>query len=212
MEAGSVERIGDNYLYTLPGRTTIASKQSKQVGFVDADGVSAAKVYEYQASGFSSSSSPANVDVRIAFSNSALSGLGEPLPQGIIRVYAKDAEGRAQFIGEDSISHTAGGSDISLKIGTAFDVTVQPTVTDRRVINKRVTETTMQYVVKNARPEPATVSLRQFGIGSWRTNYEIRAESLPHRKPDAGSYVWDVPVPAEGETKLTFTVRQTSKY
>ncbi len=212
IEAGSVERIGDNYLYTLPGRTTIASKQTKQVGFVDADDVQAAKVYEYQAGGFQTMGSPTNVDVRVAFSNSKASGLGEPLPQGIIRVYAKDAEGRAQFIGEDSISHVAGGSDISLKIGSAFDVTVQPTVTDRKVISKRVVETTMKYLVKNARPEAATIVLRQFGIGGWRTTPEIRSESLKHRQPDADSYVWDVPVPAEGETTLTFTIRQTTKY
>ena len=62
------------------------------------------------------------------FSNAEASGLGAPLPQGIVRVYARDSQGRAQFIGEDNIGHTPGGSDISLKIGDAFDVTVQSTI------------------------------------------------------------------------------------
>ena len=33
--------------------------------------------------------------------------LGKPLPAGIVRVYAKDSKGAAQFVGEDRISHTA---------------------------------------------------------------------------------------------------------
>ncbi|MCI5043836.1 MAG: hypothetical protein MRY72_03980, partial [Aquisalinus sp.] len=211
MEAGNVERIGDNYLYTLPGRTTIASKQTKQVGFVDAGDVDAAKKYEYLTSGFQTMANPVNADVRIAFSNSREAGLGAPLPQGIIRVYAKDAEGRAQFIGEDNIGHVAGGSDISLKIGSAFDVTVQSTQVNRRVLSRKVVETSMKYVVRNARPEPVTLTLRQSGVTGWRMETEVTEESLPHRKPDANSFVWDVDVPAEGETELTFTMRQVTR-
>ncbi|WP_306253205.1 DUF4139 domain-containing protein [Parvularcula sp. IMCC14364] len=211
MEAGNVERIGDNYLYTLPGRTTIASKQTKQVGFVDATGVDAAKKYEYLTGGFQTMANPVNADVRIAFSNSRDAGLGAPLPQGIIRVYAKDAQGRAQFIGEDNISHVAGGSDISLKIGSAFDVTVQSTQTNRRVLSRKVVETSMKYVVRNARPEPVTLTLRQSGVTGWRMETEVTEESLSHRKPDANSFVWDIDVPAEGETELTFTMRQVTR-
>ncbi|MEL7489039.1 MAG: DUF4139 domain-containing protein, partial [Pseudomonadota bacterium] len=113
IESGSVERIGDNYLYTLPGRTTIASNQTKQVAIVDADAIRARKAYEFLANGFSTQSQPQNADVRIAFSNAQASGLGEPMPTGVVRVYAKDSEGRAQFIGEDNIGHIPAGSDIS---------------------------------------------------------------------------------------------------
>jgi len=211
IEAGDVERIGDNYLYTLPGRTTIASNQTKQVSFVDADEVSAKKAYEYLAGGFQTQSQPQNVDVRIAFSNAEEAGLGAPLPQGIVRVYARDSQGRAQFIGEDNIGHTPGGSDISLKIGDAFDVTVQPTIKVQNSPNRRTTDTTMEYLVRNARPEEATVTLRQ-RVNAWRTNLEVREESLEHRQPDANSFVWDVVVPAGGETTLSFTLRQTRRY
>jgi len=41
IEAGSAERIGDNYIYPLPGRTTLATKQTKQISFVDADAMQA---------------------------------------------------------------------------------------------------------------------------------------------------------------------------
>ena len=160
---------------------------------------------------FQTQSQPQNVDVRIAFSNAEAAGLGAPLPRGIVRVYARDSQGRAQFIGEDNIGHTPGGSDISLKIGDAFDVTVQPTIKSQSNPNRRTTDTTMEYLVRNARPEEATVTLRQ-RVSSWRTNLEIREESIEHRQPDANSFVWDVVVPANGETTLTFTLRQTRRY
>ncbi|MEX0645543.1 MAG: DUF4139 domain-containing protein [Parvularculaceae bacterium] len=210
MEAGDVERIGDNYLYPLAGKTTVASNQTKQVAFVDADGVAAKKAYELLAYGYQSQSEPQNVDVRISFSNSRAKGLGVPLPGGVIRVYARDSTGRAQFIGEDNIGHTPGGSDISLKIGEAFDVSTQSAVHAQTVVSKSVTETTMEYVVRNAKAQPATVTIRQ-QTGGWRAETEILEENFKSREPVADTYVWDVPVPAEGETILRFKVREKRK-
>ena len=85
-EQSPQERIGDNYLYPLPGRTTIASSQTKQVGFIDADGVAADKVYEYDAYGYQTIKDPVNAEVRILFTNSRAAGLGQALPKGTIRV------------------------------------------------------------------------------------------------------------------------------
>lgn len=211
IESGDVERIGDNYLYPLPGRTTVASRQTKQVSFVDAAGVAAKKAYEIIANGYSTESQPQNVDVRVAFSNSRAAGLGAPLPRGTIRVYARDSSGRAQFIGEDNIDHTPGGSDISLKIGEAFDVTSQRAIRDQSLISKQVTDVTMDYVLRNAREEPVTITVRQ-QTGGWRTETEILEESHESREPVADTYVWEVPVPAAGETTLRFKVRERRRY
>ena len=206
IEATGEARLGDNYLYPLPGHTTVASKQTKQVAFVDADAAKASKNYEYQATGFNSSPNPQNVDVRIAFSNSKKTGLGAALPGGVVRVYTRDQQGRAQFIGEDRVNHTAGGADLSLKIGEAFDVTVQPTLQENRIISKKVAEATMNYRVRNAKSEPVTVLIRQnAGWSGFET--EIVRESLESRNPAHNDYVWTVDVPAEGETNLTFTIR-----
>jgi len=209
-EASDVERIGDNYLYPLPGRTTIASRQTKQVAFVDAPRVAAKKAYEQIVAGYSSQTQPDNVDVRVAFSNSRAGGLGAALPRGTIRVYARDSSGRAQFIGEDSIDHVPGGSDLSLKIGEAFDVTTQSTVVAQASPNRRTSDVTMQYVVRNARREPATVTIRQ-QVAGWRVEAEVLEESIKGRRTDARTFVWDVPVPAEGETTLTFKIRERSR-
>jgi len=196
-------RIGDNYLYPLPGRTTVASQQTKQVGFVDADDADAAKIYEYRSFGFRTLADPQNVDVRIAFSNSKKSGLGAALPNGIVRVYTKDSEGRAQFIGEDNIDHVAGGAELAIKIGEAFDVTVQPTLVSQKVINRKTTQYVMEYTVRNAKTEPVKVTVRERVWGQSK----IINESKENRNPSHNLYFWDVDVPAEGEAKLRFTMQ-----
>src|SRR5690606_21555904 len=180
------------------------NNQTKQISFLNAEGVAANKGYE-QTFFLLSTFPPMSADVRVRFSNSRASGLGEPLPGGVIRVYARDARGQPQFIGEDRIGHTSAGSELALKIGDAFDVTIQPTLRATRNAGRRETDFTMSYLVRNARTEPVTVTIRQDNL--WRFN-EVRAESHRGRRTDADSFAWDVPVPANGETELTFTIRQ----
>ncbi len=206
-ESNPYERIGDTYLYPLPGRTTIASNQTKQVGFLKADRVDAKKVFEYQAHGFQTIKDPQAADVRIVFTNSRAAGLGEALPKGIIRVYANDKRGRAQFIGEELITHIPGGSELALKIGEAFDVNVKPTQTKVERISKYVSEHDMEYEISNAKNEPIEVVIRQ-QLWGWSTEYKILSENHESKNPDAYSYVWTVKVPAEGSTTLKFKIRK----
>ncbi|HEY0435928.1 MAG TPA: DUF4139 domain-containing protein, partial [Phenylobacterium sp.] len=197
------QSVADYYLYPLPGHTTVAQNQTKQVSFLDAKGATARKVYEYRAYGFQSSESPANADVAVQFSNAQKAGLGRQLPAGIVRVYVRDVAGEPKFVGENRIDHTPEGSEISVKIGEAFDVTVQPTVVAQESRGKTRSRYRMSYLVRNARGQPVTVSLRQGGL--WREG-KVVEESLPSRRVDAYNLAWEVPVPANGETTLTFTV------
>jgi hypothetical protein len=200
---GGPQSLADYYLYPLPGRTTVAENQTKQVSFIDAKGASAKKAYEYRAYDFETQTTPQSADVAVQFSNASQAGLGRQLPAGIVRVYVRDQAGEAKFVGENRIDHTPQGSDISVKIGEAFDVTVQPTVLATERVDKRNTRYRMSYVVRNARPAPVSVEIRQGGL--WK-NGKVTEESAKSRRLDAYNLAWDVPVPANGETTLTFTV------
>ncbi len=189
--------IADYYLYTLPERVTVAQAQTKQVGFLDLN-LTAKKVYEVRAYGFSSEENPGHADVAVDFSNT-----GRALPAGVVRVYLRDADGEPKFAGEDSVDHTPAGSGLSIKIGEAFDVTAQPTLVSSEKISRTRTRYSMSYLFRNAKPEPATVELRQSGL--WRDG-KVENESIPSRRIDAGTLGWSVPVPANGQTTLTFTV------
>ena len=204
-QSGSQERVGDTYLYPLDGRSTVASQQVKQVGIVDADGLPASKRYEYRLGGFTSSEEAQNVAVVIAASTAREEG-GDALPAGTVRVYQEDASGQSLFVGEDRLGHTPAGSRIAIGIGEAFDVTAQPRVVSRRNVSRTVTEADMEVTVRNAQPEPATVFVRQ-DVPGYRTEVRVLDQSLPGEAVNADAIEWAVPVPANSETVLTYTLR-----
>jgi hypothetical protein len=204
-ESTAQQQLADYYVYPLAQRTTIANNQTKQVSFLSAGAVKADKGYEQTFYSFQSLDAPVSAEVRVRFVNAQAAGLGAQLPAGVVRVYARDARDQPQFVGEDRIGHTSAGSDIALKIGEAFDVTVQPTLQQTTQASRRDTDYDMSYTIRNARTTPATVTIRQNGLARFN---EVRRESIPGRRTSASSFAWDVPVPANGETQLTFTMRQ----
>ena len=96
-----------------------------------------------------------------------------------------------------------GGAELSIKTGEAFDVSSQATLVAESRVSKRLTRYEMKYLLRNAKDQPVTVELRQGGLGRDAT---VKAESLKGRRIDAQTLGWSVPVPANGETVLTFTV------
>ena len=204
-ESGTAPPLADYYVYPIRQLTTIANKQNKQVSFLESSNVKASKGYEISFTELDSKDEPESAQVRVRFSNSKDAGLGEQMPSGVVRVYARDSRGQPQFIGEDRIGHTSAGSEVALRIGDAFDVTITPTLVQSTKINKRTTDYQMSYLVRNAKSAPVVLTLRQDEL--WRVN-EVRAESIKGRRTDADSFAWDVPVAANGETTLTFTLRQ----
>jgi hypothetical protein len=196
--------LGDYYVYPIKLPTTIADKQTKQVSFIDAPRVAAQKSYEITFDGFYSRD-PQSAEVRVRFANSAEAGLGSELPEGVVRVYARDSRGQPQFIGEDHIEHSSAGSEFALRIGEAFDISVQSTQVKETEISRRVTEYEMSYLVRNARSNPVVLTLRQTWLNPGN---QVRAESIKGRRVDARSLAWDIPVPANGETTLTCTIRE----
>ena len=97
-------------------------------------------------------------------------GLGIPLPKGIVRVYKKDTQGNAQFVGEDQIDHTPRNETVRLKLGDAFDVTADRRQTDFKRLAEEsrdvvIFETAYRLVLKNAKREAVTVVVRGAGSG-----------------------------------------------
>ena len=202
-EASTRRPLADYYIYPLPERTTVADNQTKQVGFIDAQGVAARKVYEYFAEWFTTLNEPDHAAVVVRFANSSRGGLGAQLPAGMVRVYVRDTDGKPRFVGENRIGHIPQGSDISVKTGDAFDVTVQPTLVKQDRAGFWRSRYSMEYLVRNARGQPVTLEIRQGGL--WREG-KVLEESIKSTRPDAYTLQWSVPVAANGETKLTFTV------
>ncbi|WP_188657862.1 DUF4139 domain-containing protein [Sphingomonas metalli] len=202
-ETAAREQLGDFYLYPLTERTTIADKQTKQVSFLDAKGVAASSGYRFENAWLGSSDEPRSVQSVLRFSNSGAAGMGDALPAGVVRVYVRDARGQPQFIGENRIQHTPQGSTIALPTGDAFDVKIQPTTVSRVKQGDGRWRTAVRYKLTNARSRPATVELIQGGL-DWG-DVRVVEDSAKGERRNAGTYAWQVPVPANGSAVVSAT-------
>ncbi|MCB2089374.1 MAG: DUF4139 domain-containing protein, partial [Sphingomonadaceae bacterium] len=228
------EQLGDFYLYPISGRTTIANAQTKQVSFLDVQGVKARKIYSRTVGWMNNDGNPVNVSSEIAFSSSREGGLGDALPAGTVRFYQRDSKGTPQFIGENGIGHTPMGSEMSLRTGDAFDIFVQAEVEKRETITssewektaryrvieegrettvieaerpKKYYRTTMRYTLTNAKNTPVDVDLVQAGLnrGWWSTDYRVVSEDITGTQINNDRRKWIVPVPAEGKRVIRVT-------
>lgn len=198
---GRAAPLSDYYVYPLKERTTIADNQTKQISFLDVQGAAAKKVYRVDLGGFQSREQPIAAAVRLDFAAGGTTGA--PMPAGTVRFYVRDAAGDPKFIGENTIGHTPAGSQLSIQTGQAFDVTLQPTMVAQDKRSNTKTRYSMSYLVRNARPEPVVVTVRQGGLGR---DGKLIEENIKSRALNADTLAWDVTVPANGETTLTFTV------
>jgi hypothetical protein len=208
------ESLFEYHLYTLDRPTTLAANQTKQVALLTGSGIPVRKEFVLRGQGYYYSGSygelgdKLKVGVFVEFDNKESSKLGIPMPKGVVRVYKRDSEGRAQFIGEDSIDHTPKNELVRLKLGDAFDVTAHRKQTDYRSLGKigrygNVHESAYEVNLKNAKKEAVTVSVIEAVPGDW----ELIQQSHPHSKESAGAIKFRVTVPAEGEATLTYRVR-----
>jgi hypothetical protein len=207
------EQLFEYHLYTLQRPTTIADKQTKQVALLGAAGVPVAKELVLQGNDYYYRSSVGNlgqkmkVGVFVQFDNRESARLGMPMPKGVVRVYKKDSEGNAQFIGEDAIDHTPKNERVRLKLGEAFDVTADKKQTDFKRRDtfspwSYVHESAYEVALKNAKKEPVMVIVREPVPGDWT----MLEQSHKHAKVASGTAEWKVQVPAEGSTTLKYRV------
>ncbi len=207
------ENLFEYHLYTLNRPTTLAEQQTKQVALLSATQIPVIKTlelrgaaYYYQGS-YGDLGQKLKASVYVTFDNKG-GGLGVPLPKGVMRLYAKDSAGNAQFIGEDSIDHTPKNETVRLKMGEAFDVTADRKQTDFQKLSgsgkfNYVSESAYQITLKNAKNQPVVVNVFEPMPGDW----QVLSESSPHSKESASTAQWKISVPAGGKAMLTYRVR-----
>ena len=207
------ESLFEYHLYSLDRKTNLANNQTKQVSLLSASSVPVTKRFllqgnnYYYTSRYGQINQKMKVGVFVEFKNTEHAKLGLPLPKGIVRVYKNDSKGSAQFIGEDTIDHTPKNEDIRLKLGDAFDVTASMKQTNFKKAKyfspyNSAFESTYEIVLKNAKTEPVTVTVREPIPGDW----EITKESHSHEKISSNAAEWKVTIPAESSENLTYRV------
>ncbi len=204
------QALFDYHVYSLQRPATIANNQQKQVALLKAGGVDVIKQYRLPGSSAYyryrySSPRPTKANVWLIFNNTKKSNLGIPLPRGTVRAYKKDASGKAIFIGEANIGHTAEGETVRMRVGRAFDVSGERVQTDfkKEGLARYTYETAYRITLRNAKRTPVKVIVSEPIPGDWK----IVAESHSHNKVSAHRAEWTIAVPAKGKTELTYRVR-----
>ncbi|MDK9700883.1 MAG: hypothetical protein OEM52_12115 [bacterium] len=184
------------HLYELQRPSTVSDRQRKQISLLSAPTVKYEKQLSYQIS-----QGNKKVSVTVKFKNEKASGIEQPLPAGRVRLFQAEVSGNREFVGEDRIDHTGIGNEVKLNVGNAFDVVGETVMEEERRISDRVNEADWKVTLKNSKKEAVTV------IASWQSGGEIREPSITPVKKSAHLHEFTVTIPARGESKLTFTVR-----
>jgi hypothetical protein len=119
------EQLGDLKLYRVPERTTLASRQSKQVRLMDRSGIPVDSIYAADlAAGYPDLGVSAQRLLRTK--NSIANHLGLPLPSGTVAVFADHGGGRL-LQHESGMRDIAVDEEVEIDLGESSDVQVSVT-------------------------------------------------------------------------------------
>jgi hypothetical protein len=208
------------HLYQVPRPVTLGDNETKQIEFVRAPGVAAEKFFVYDGlqcasyywycaySGYPQTepsygvASNPKVMVMVEFDTDDVQA---DLPRGRVRLYQEDVDGAALLIGEDTIDHTPKGETLRLYVGDAFDIVGERVQTDFRRPSEKSIEETYRIVLRNHKDEVVQVRVVEH-LFRW-TNWRILRSSHDYDEMDSSTIEFDVRIPPDGETELTYSVR-----
>lgn len=203
------EEFFEYHIYTLDRPATVKDNQTKQINLVSAEDIPMKKelVYygarDYYYSQYGEAILNQKVGVFVEIENRKENNLGIPLPKGTIRVYKRDKEGSLQFVGEDSIGHTPKDEKVRIKLGDTFDVVGTRRQTDWKKISNDTYEAAFEISIRNHKKEDVSVKVIEPIPGDWK----ILSSSNEYKKTEAFIAEFNIPVPTNKETKLTYRVR-----
>jgi hypothetical protein len=198
------------HLYTLQRPTTLRDAETKQIELVTAGGIRLKRGYVYDRT-----ENPSAARVVSEFKNSRASGLGSPLPKGVVRLYAPDPEGVSTYVAQTQIDHTPRDEKIRLPWGYAFDIACSATQTDN-TRHGAAGEQKWLYSIRNHKDCDVTVTvIVRVPPSTTRADCRLAAEKRgradgagaahPWRVREVGVVEIDVPVKAGQAANVDFS-------
>ncbi|MBA2237403.1 MAG: DUF4139 domain-containing protein [Lysobacter sp.] len=213
--APSRRSSGEYHAYDLPGTIRLGNGATERVAlFAQRPSVACTRGYVVDSGGpqwepaspvlepgFRGLTGSVPVSVAVTVENTKGAGLGQPLPAGRVRVFDGN-----ELLGESRLQHTPAGGELRLEVGKAFDLGAQREVTDFRVdrAGRTITES---FAITLANAKATDVNVRVVEPMPRWSDWKLLSSSVPGVRKDAQHAEFHVPVPAGGETRLTYTVR-----
>jgi hypothetical protein len=151
------EGFSEYSMFTLKEPESLEPSETRQAVAIRSPKVTLKKYYVYD---------PRTYGERVAmlyeFKNSKENGLGEPLPNGVIRVFRRDEGGTLALLGEATTGLVSSNEDVKLHLGTAVNVLVDRRLVDIQRFNE-VIDPEKKRVVRYDQTEQYRISVRNRG-------------------------------------------------
>lgn len=183
------------HLYTLQRPTDIKNNQVKQIQLFPETKSEISKSYRLD------SRSSNKVAVFVSMKNSKEQNLGFPLPAGTIRLYKADGEDM-EFIGENSIKHTAKDEKLDIEVGKAFDVVSERKIMSTQRPTKRSQQQTIEYSIRNHKESDVEVEVYE-RLSTYQESKLLSSNFKPV-ETRADYIKFKIPVEKDSETILKF--------
>ena len=144
------------------------------------------------------------VDAFLSFKNATDNHLGIPLPAGRVRVNILDKKDNSlEFIGEDSIDHTATNKTINLKLGNSFDVSGIRKQTDFKLYKNSLKEQ-FEVTIDNQKNQHQQVEIIE-PLYRW-SQWQITEHNEEYSQVNSSTIKFSIDVPAGEKRTVTYTV------
>lgn len=206
------EELGDYQLYRLPVATDLNARQTKQAVFLAKQRVKVEHYYSFafngRQPGDEESLTPTSM---IAFENRKRAGLGEPLPEGMMRVFESTGTGEL-FVGEAHMDDQPVSLPVELAVAMALDLGLEIDATEATRDELRNTgleeRTDVELRAFNGKRVPVSLEILQYG-GDQANSKVRRSSQRVGRK--YGDFAWRLRLPANGSKILTYRIEQTKE-
>jgi hypothetical protein len=212
-----LEQLGDLKLYRVRDRTTVASRQSKQVRLLDRSGIPVARVYGADLPA-DVNAAPDRAYLLLRTLNNKANHLGLPLPSGRVAVFAA-RNGEKLLLHESDLRDLAVDEEVEINLGASPDVQVAaelekttidpartrllPLVPGLAVLRSAPVDDVSRVTISNARPTAIPFELRLTLVPGGRV---VRADHPVASKN--GRPIFRLTIPAQG----TVTVRYQTQH
>jgi hypothetical protein len=176
------------HLYSLTAPSTVRQRETKQLNLLHRRGVKADRRYV-----FDGSTAGRHLAIELVAKNARDNQLGVPLPKGRVALEERDQDGESEFLGYVPIDHTAVNEELTLRYGTAFDVTGEFKQTRRDQFEMRI---------RNHK----THAVRVRAVGHLTPGQQVLQASLPVVVHDVTTLYFDFTLPPNTEQVITCTV------
>jgi hypothetical protein len=194
------EALADYHLYRIPWPTDLNARQTKQAVFLQKPRVKVDRFYSLHLDLDSEEdfedewgAIPMLPSIKIGFRNDRSSGLGEPLPAGMLRVFERDGE-ESIFAGESQLGDKPVGVPVELEFARALDLAVTMTLEDDPgdfdADDAEAVDIGLQVV--NAKARAVKLEIRQELPDHFGNARVAKSSQRPTRK--FGDYTWQLKI------------------